>query len=76
MKVVKISQEQNNDAIAVLESAIERVKTGDIESVALAWVGRSNSIGGEVSAGENTLMLWASLEHSARSFYETHVLGG
>ncbi len=73
MKVVPISKDPNEDAIEMLEKAIKRVKSGELDSVALAWVTSDNGIGGDISRGTNTIMMFASLEHSARSFYNNYL---
>jgi hypothetical protein len=73
MKVVSIEKSQNNDAIEMLESAIESIKAGKITAVGISWVDDNNSIGGDISRGGNQILMWASLEHSAKSFYKDNV---
>ena len=68
--------QSNQDAIEILESMIERVKSGEVDTVALAYTTSENSIGGDVSKGNNNFLTWASLEHLARTFYTDAVLGG
>ena len=64
----------NKDAIEMLESMIERVKAGEITSVGLAYTSKSGSIGGDVSKSNDKFLMWASLEHLARTFYADIVL--
>jgi GTPase len=75
MDVVPLSREPNKDAIQMLEAAIDMVKSGEITSVAVSWVTSDNCISGDVSSGTNKAMLWASIEHTARSFYNNVVCG-
>jgi len=69
MKLVGEKPHINNDAADVLESVLERVKSGEIQAVAVSWV-EGNAIDGDCSSGDNNIMLWAAIEHTARSFYE------
>ena len=69
-------KQPNKDAIEMLEDMIERVKDGEITTVGLAYTTKSNSIGGDVSKGDNNFLMWASLEHLARTFYVDIVLDG
>jgi len=73
MNIVPIKKESNSDAIAMLEDAIERVKSGEITACAISWVTESNSIGGDISCGDNQILMWASIAHSANSFYNGNV---
>lgn len=73
MKVVPISKAPNNDAIDMLERTIERVKSGEIESVALSWVTENNTIGGVISKGDSNILMFAAIEHTARSFYNDYL---
>jgi hypothetical protein len=68
-KIIPLKAKPNSDAIEMLESALERVRSGELSAVGLSWVTRDGSIGGDVSASNNGLLMWASLEHNARSFY-------
>ena len=64
-----IKIQTNHDAIEMLEHAIERVKSGEIISVGVSWVTSDQAIAGDISKGGNNIMMWAALEHVARSFY-------
>jgi hypothetical protein len=66
----------NKDAIDVLEKALERVKKGEIASVAVSWVTTDQSIGGDTSEGPNQIMLYASLQHSTNCFYNEYLGDG
>jgi len=70
MQVIPIKKKPNLDAIEMLEDVISRIKSGEIAAVSVSWVTKDNAISGDVSNGENNLMMWASMEHSARSFYD------
>ena len=74
MKVVPLKIQPNQDAIEMLESMIERVKTGEITSVGMAYTSSTGSIGGNVSKGSDNFLMWASLEHLARTYYGEIVL--
>ena len=65
----------NQDAIEMLEGMIERVKAGEVTTVGLAYTTKGGSIGGDVSKGNDNFLMWASLEHLARTFYADIVLG-
>lgn len=69
MKVVDLNKKPNQSAVEVLEDTLEKVKSGEVVDVRVAWVDKKGSIGGDGSAGDNTILMWASIEHSARSFY-------
>ena len=73
MKVVQFGNNENKDAIDLLESTIARVKAGEITAVAVSWVEGNSSISGDVSNGKNNLLMWAALEHAAKSFYNEHI---
>jgi len=75
MKVVPMKIQPNQDAIEMLENALKRIKSGEITSVGLAYTSSEGSIGGDVSVGPNNFLMWASLEHLARTFYTDTVLG-
>lgn len=67
--IVEIKAHPNQDAIDVLEEALVRARSGDIVSVGISWVTKEKSICGDVSAGPNQILMFAALEHNARSFY-------
>jgi len=73
MKLITIEKQANNDAIEMLELAIERAKSGQITAVGIAWVGADASIGGDVSDGSNQIMMWAALERTTRGFYSKNI---
>ena len=75
MHIVPMKEKPNSDAIEVLENMIERVKSGEIKAVAISCITKDNGITGEISAGDNDILLWAAIEHSARSFYKDVVIG-
>ena len=72
-KIVSIKATANQSAVEVLEDALEMAKSGHITAVAVSCITKDNSISGEYSNGPNQLMLWASLEHAAKSFYLNHI---
>ena len=74
MKLVTINQSSNEDAIIMMEEIIEQIKSGDITSIALAWVNKDGSISGDVSSGNNSILLWSAMIHAERSFYDNVVL--
>lgn len=75
MEIVKISKHPNESAIEMLKKCIAEVESGEIITVGISWVTKDSSISGDVSAGEHNLLMWAALEHSARSFYEDIIIG-
>jgi len=74
VEIVKISKRPNESAIEMLQECIDAVKSGEIITVGISWVTKDSSISGDVSAGEHNLLMWAALEHSARSFYEDIII--
>ena len=69
MKVIPIGKSENKNAIQFLEETIDKVRAGTITAVAISWVESDNSIGGDVSNGGNQILMWAAMEHAAKSFY-------
>ena len=69
IKVVPCKAKINTDAIKLLEDTLEKVKSGELVSVGVAWVTKDGSISGDVSKGNNGILMWASLEHNAKRFY-------
>lgn len=76
MKLVNINNKLNQDAIEILKETIRKVEAGEIIDVSIAWVTKDNAIGGAGSNGSNAILMWASLEHSARSFYHDFINPG
>ena len=74
MKIVPMEVKPNTDAIEMLEKAIEDLKLGELTSVGISWVTKEGSIGGDVSGSNNGILMWASLEHNAKSFYADIIL--
>lgn len=69
MEIVSLTQQPNKDAIELLEETIERIKSGEIESVAISWTTK-NGMDNASSAGPNQILLWASIYHHSICFYE------
>ena len=76
MKPVDIKMRPNKDAIKLLETMIERVKSGEVNEVGLAFTTRDGSVGGDVSSGKNKFLMWAAIGHLERTFYADVVVGG
>jgi len=74
--IAPLKRQPNKDAIELLEGVIERVKTGEITAVGLAYTKTEGSIGGDVSIGHDNFLMWAALEHLSRTFYSETILGG
>ena len=70
IKVVREIIQPNDDAAKMLKDALERIESGELVAVGISWITRDGSIGGDVSSGPNNILMWASLEHNARSFYK------
>ena len=68
--IVQIKKRTNKDAIEMLEEAIVMIKAGNITDVAIAWVTLNEQIGGDISAGTKSVLMWAALEHTTKSFYK------
>jgi len=68
-KLTPIKHQTNTAAIQILEAALAEARTGNIIDVSISWVTSEMAIGGDFSGGGNNIMMWASIEHSARSFY-------
>lgn len=69
MKVVQIKSTVNGSAIEVLEETIERVKSGEITEVGIAFVTKEGSLGGRFSSGDKQITMWAALMHATKEFY-------
>jgi len=67
--ITPIKPAENASAIKVLEVALEKAKQGEIRAVAIAYYGKEDNIEGDWSAGPKRILLWASIEHVAKSFY-------
>lgn len=74
MKIVPMEVKPNADAIEMLEKAIKALNAGDITSVGISWVTKDGEISGDVSAGNDGILMWASLEHNAKNFYANILL--
>jgi len=74
MELVPMPVTVNKEAIVVLKEAIEMVESGEITQLSLSWVKADGSIGGDISGGDNNIAMWASIEHSAKSFYIDAIL--
>lgn len=72
MNVVPLKKTANLDALDLIDMVREKVVSGEIDAVAMCWVGQG-AIGGDVSEGDNNIMMWGSIEHLARSFYRDSV---
>lgn len=68
MTVISFNPNENKDAVEVLEEALRRVKSGDIASVSVSWVTKSGNVCGDISSGENQLLMMASMENTLWSF--------
>lgn len=75
VSIVDLKKSTNKDAEALLRDVSERIASGDINAIAVSWVTSSGSIGGDISSGENKFMMWAAMEHCARSFYTDSIEG-
>ena len=75
MEIVPIKNNVNKMALDVLHEAIAKVESGEIAQIALSWVCKDGVISGDISGGDNGLLMWAAIEHSARSFYNDVVVG-
>lgn len=73
--ISEIKPKPNQDAVKVLESALEKAKTGEYVAVGVCWLTNDNSVDAEFSSGPNTLLMWASVEHAARSYYSDILCG-
>lgn len=70
MEVVTLRPSLNKDAVEVLENALERVKSGDIKAVSISWVTKNGNVCGDISSGENQLLMLVSMENTLWSFKE------
>lgn len=75
IKVVREITKPNSDAINVLKDALKKAESGEILSVGVAWINKDQGIGGDISGGSNDLLMWSSLEHNARQFYNNVIIG-
>lgn len=69
MKIVEIKPSSNRDAIELMEETLEKIKSGEITSIALSWVTKDGSISGDISSGDTALLLWSAIRHTEISFY-------
>ena len=75
MELVKKQVVVNKNAVKLLESLLEQVKQGGIVSVGVSYVTADGHIGTGVSDGSETLLLWSSMVHGERSFYDEFIRG-
>lgn len=64
MHIIKLTSPQNKDAVELLETAIRRVKSGEITAVSLSWVTKSGSVAGDISSGKDVLKMIVSMENN------------
>lgn len=74
MTVHHIKSIENKDTIEALEIALEKAKSGEIVSASIAWVTKEESIAGYCSGGPTKLIMWASIQHLSKSYYQDVVL--
>jgi len=71
MSVIKFKQ--HNDAVDVLEKALERAKDGEFSSVSVVWVcpneGKA-SIGGSYSKTNDCFLMYSSIKYAERHYAE------
>lgn len=67
--VDKLPPKINENALDILKEIKEKVKSGEITSMGVAYVTRGGGIAGLVSESDNCILQWAALEHVARDFY-------
>lgn len=63
MKVIPMKPRINPDAMDVLEQIMKRVQAGEIKAVAVSYVTNDHSVGGEISGGDDNLMMLAAIEN-------------
>ena len=76
VKLAVQSVKINHDVIELLEETLSKAKSGEIVGLSVSWVTKDGSIGGDISESENGILMWASIEHNARSCYANIVLAG
>ena len=75
MELVKKQVIVNKSAVELLESLLEQVKKGSIISLGVSYVTADGDIGTGISDGSETLLLWSSMVHGERSFYDEFIRG-
>lgn len=70
MTIINFNPNENKDAVEVLEEALRRVRSGDIKSVSISWVTKKGAVCGDISSGDNQLLMLASMENTLWSFKE------
>lgn len=68
MTIIRFNPNENKDAVEVLEEALKCVKSGDIKSVSISWVTKNDTVCGDISSGDNQLLMLASMENTLWSF--------
>jgi len=68
MTIINFNPNANRDAVEVLEAALKRVKSGDIKSVSVSWITKNDTVCGDISSGDNQLLMLASMENTLWSF--------
>lgn len=63
MKLVPLKPRTNSDAVEVLEEIMERVKAGEIKAVSIAYVTSDHGVSGDISSGDDNLMMLAAIEN-------------
>lgn len=75
MELVKKQVIVNESAVKLLESLLDEIKKGHVTSVGVSYVTANGDIGTGISDGSETLLLWSSLVHGERSFYDEFIRG-
>lgn len=70
IKEIKQEIRVNESAVMHLENILDMAKKGEISSVSISWVTKEGSISGVFSSSDNGLLLWASMSHNERQFYQ------
>ena len=73
MELVRKKVVINESAIELLEELLAQVKQGSITSIGCCYVTDDKDIGGGISEGEDTLLMWTSLIHMERNFYSNFI---
>jgi hypothetical protein len=71
MKVIELKSKVNQDAAEILKDALEKVESGEYVGVTVVFVTKDGNISSDMSYTSNNILMWASLEHAARFYYES-----
>jgi hypothetical protein len=73
-KLIEIKPNINQSALELIEEIKKDVESGVIQSISISYVTKDNAVSSTWSSSNNQLLMWSSIMHCERRFYEEAVL--